>query len=126
MNIQEAIIQGRSFLKDTARLSIDFSQTDQAKGVSAPAMQKSVSPGAKVISLVKPRDWDEIEPIELRSALARRRSRRNFSNKSLTLEGLSFLLWATQGVMRKFGTDATFRVVPSAGARHAFEIFIRA
>jgi len=121
---KELLNKGRNFLKDTVRLSMDMSQTDQASGVPVPPMQKSVSPAAQIITLVKPRDWDTIEPIELRSAFARRRSRRNFSDKSLTQEELSFLLWATQGVARKFGDNATFRTVPSAGARHSLETYL--
>ncbi|MCJ7701205.1 MAG: SagB/ThcOx family dehydrogenase [Anaerolineales bacterium] len=42
-----------------------------------------------------------------------------------TLESLSFLLWATQGVHRVIrGGDTTIRTVPSAGARHPFETYI--
>jgi len=57
----------------------------------------------------------------LRSLLEARRSLRNYSSEPLDLEGLSFLLWATQGVKRVLPGKATFRTVPSAGARHPFE-----
>jgi SagB-type dehydrogenase family enzyme len=42
----------------------------------------------------------------------------------LSLSELSFLLWATQGVDRVMRDVATFRTVPSAGARHAFETLL--
>jgi SagB-type dehydrogenase family enzyme len=37
---------------------------------------------------------------------------------------LSFLLWASQGVQRIVPGKATFRSVPSAGARHPLETFV--
>jgi SagB-type dehydrogenase family enzyme len=42
----------------------------------------------------------------------------------LSCEELSFLLWCTQGVRYVQGSVATFRTVPSAGARHAFETYL--
>ncbi|MBI3945406.1 MAG: SagB/ThcOx family dehydrogenase, partial [Armatimonadetes bacterium] len=57
----------------------------------------------------------------------RRRSRRRFTPEPLTLEELSFLLWATQGVREAHPRDGgtiTFRTVPSGGARHPFETYI--
>jgi len=116
--------QGREFLKDTARKQVDFAHTDQARGESVPALEKPFDEGAKRIALVKSRDFKNIEAVELRVAINRRRSRRNFSNKPLSLEELSFLLWATQGVQRVFGRASTFRTVPSAGARHTFETYL--
>jgi SagB-type dehydrogenase family enzyme len=54
-----------------------------------------------------------------------RRSHRQFSEESLTMEELSFLLWATQGVQEvSRGEVNTRRTVPSAGARHPFETYI--
>jgi len=40
------------------------------------------------------------------------------------LDELSYLLWCTQGVLGTRGTYATFRNVPSAGARHALETYL--
>jgi SagB-type dehydrogenase family enzyme len=46
----------------------------------------------------------------------------------LSLEELSFLLWATQGVRKAATKDdgilRTYRMVPSAGARHPLETYI--
>jgi SagB-type dehydrogenase family enzyme len=42
------------------------------------------------------------------------------------MEELSFLLWATQGIQRLVGERASFRTVPSAGARHALESYVYA
>ncbi len=42
----------------------------------------------------------------------------------LSLEELSLLLWATQGVRRVMGPSVGLRTVPSAGARHSFETYL--
>ena len=60
----------------------------------------------------------------LHDALLNRRSHRQFSNTPLTLEALSYALYMTQGVKKVVDKRATFRTVPSAGARHAFETYV--
>ena len=56
-------------------------------------------------------------------ALAARRSFREFSHHPITLEELSRLLWATQGITsRARGFD--FRIVPSAGALYPIETYL--
>lgn len=52
----------------------------------------------------------------------RRRSRRQFVASPLSLEELSYLLWATQGVY-EVGVR-TKRNVPSGGSRHPFETYL--
>ena len=49
---------------------------------------------------------------------------RKYQEQSLTLDELSFLLWTTQGVKSVTNRPVTFRTVPSAGARHAFETYL--
>ena len=52
-----------------------------------------------------------------------RRSIRNFSKKALTLEQLSYLLWASTGIQQKeHGFE--FRTAPSAGALYPIETYI--
>lgn len=54
-----------------------------------------------------------------------RHSARVYTQESLSLEQLSFLLWATQGVKALRGKAyATLRTVPSGGARHEFETYL--
>jgi SagB-type dehydrogenase family enzyme len=65
-----------------------------------------------------------VPPLDLRAAIERRRSVRSYAREPLSLQDLAFLLWCTQGVQRVAGTYATFRTVPSAGARHAFETYL--
>ncbi|MFX0203484.1 MAG: SagB/ThcOx family dehydrogenase [Candidatus Hodarchaeota archaeon] len=57
--------------------------------------------------------------------MRRRKSRRKFSEEPLTLEELSFLLWAVQGVHEvQRDESVTKRTVPSAGSRHPFETYL--
>ncbi|QUH22671.1 SagB/ThcOx family dehydrogenase [Methanobacterium alkalithermotolerans] len=122
MNDKEKIIQYRNFLKDSIRKEIDFSQTDQSLQVEVPPIEKPYDLGKKRIELIYA-DWDEEYDIKLSEAMKNRISRRNFKGNSLSLKELSFLLWATQGLRRLAGAYA-FRVVPSAGCRHALETYL--
>ncbi len=114
----------RDFLKDSVRKSTDFSRTDQNKGVPPPPIQKPVPENAELIDLPEPTHW-RIK-IGLAEAISRRRSRRSFSNVPLSVDELSFLLWATQGIRKKLDSGHAYRVVPSAGCRHALETYIAA
>lgn len=71
-----------------------------------------------IIKLPKPK---EKGAISLEETIKKRRSERSFSNKELTLDEISQLLWACQGI-----TDERkgFRSAPSAGATYPLEIYI--
>ena len=58
------------------------------------------------------------------SVISSRTSVRSFSDTPLPLESLSYLLGCTPGVKKVVPGHATLRTVPSAGARHALEIFL--
>ncbi|HTG00244.1 MAG TPA: SagB/ThcOx family dehydrogenase [Nitrospirota bacterium] len=114
----------RYFLKDSVRLAIDFSETDQSRGKPAPPIQKSVPAGLERIDLVPINDWSGIARVDITSAIAQRQSVRNYTAEPLTRDELSYLLWTTQG-LREIATPSTaFRTVPSAGCRHSFETYI--
>jgi SagB-type dehydrogenase family enzyme len=113
----------RSFLKDTIRKRVDFSRTDQSRGVPPPPLEKPRRQDQPIAGLPPPLEWKAILSRDLASAIGNRRSRRDFRSEPLTLEELSFLLWATQGVARA-GRGYAFRTVPSAGARHALETYV--
>jgi SagB-type dehydrogenase family enzyme len=115
--------QYRYFLKDTVRLTIDFRQTDQNKGVPLPPIEKPFALDSKRIGLVAKNEWQTIAGVDLTSAIQNRRSHRLFRPEPLTLEELSFLLWATQGI-RKMSAGRAYRTVPSAGCRHALETYL--
>jgi len=114
----------RDFLKDSVRRTVDFRQTDQSRGIPAPPLQKPFGAKATTIDLVPFRKWETIREVNLVDAIRRRRSRRTFQNVPLTLEELSFLLWATQGLSVKLDEGHALRTVPSAGCRHAFETYL--
>jgi SagB-type dehydrogenase family enzyme len=82
--------------------------------------------GKKTIPLPKAEAL-EIPPMDLRKAIENRISIRAYADKPLTINELSWLLWATQGV-RKIGSAVgslrTYRNVPSAGGRHPFETYL--
>ena len=114
----------RQWLKDSIRKSVDWSSTDQSRGIPPPPPQKPVPPGALPIPLPGPDRFEAVCDAGLLRILKSRRSLRRYADIPLALEELAFLLWATQGVTGRPDKAATFRPVPSAGARHAFETYL--
>ena len=126
--MKDEIEKGRKFLKaaDYEELEKKFGdfETDQQSGIAPPPLQKPYPEDAALIDLIAPDNFT-IEKIPLAQAIGSRKSHRNFSDAALSLEELSFLLWATQGVReidpKKIWTK---RNVPSGGARQPFETYI--
>ncbi len=116
--------QYRYFLKDTVRRTIDFAMTDQNNGVAAPPLEKPFPADARRIDLVTKDSWRGFSGLDLISAIEGRRSHRSFTAEPLTLEEISFLLWATQGIRQIASASTAFRTVPSAGSRHALETYL--
>jgi len=114
----------RHFLKDTIRKRVDFSQTDQNRGIDVPPIEKPYSASAMKIDLIPPGEWKDIPGIDLFTAIRNRQSRRIYRTEPLTLEEVSFLLWATQGVRGPVIEGHAYRTVPSAGCRHALETYL--
>ena len=112
---------GQEFMEKTKYRSIG--KSDQQKGLPRPPLELPPDPHARIINLPRPESL-EVPKIDLRAAIERRRSVRSYLHEPIALEELSFLLWCTQGVKQVHGDLATFRTVPSAGARHAFETFL--
>jgi SagB-type dehydrogenase family enzyme len=116
----------RDFLKSSIWKTIDFSTTDQSRGIKPPPAEKPCNPEEKKISLIKPGDWESINEVSVENAIAKRKSRRSYTEDTIKLEELSFLLWATQGLRGKKSAVRNYRTVPSAGCRHALETYIAA
>jgi SagB-type dehydrogenase family enzyme len=114
----------RFFLKDSVRQMVDFRGTDQNRGIAPPPVEKPVPATAQVIDLIPPEELHDISDMRVFTAIANRRSRRVFRRDPLTLKELSFLLWATQGIRKIAAPGTAFRVVPSAGCRHALETYL--
>ncbi|WP_457742880.1 SagB/ThcOx family dehydrogenase [Thermococcus sp.] len=71
----------------------------------------------EVVPLPEPRLRGEMSVEE---AIARRRSVRSYVDEPLTLEELSQLLWAAQGITSSKG----YRSAPSAGPTYPFEVYL--
>ncbi len=101
----------------------DDEPSDQQQGVAQPSLSKA-SYGTKIIPLT--RKFDEvIKNNNFLDLINSRTSKRKYTQEPITLEELAFLLWSTQGVKQVLGDNkATFRTVPSAGARHPFETYV--
>jgi SagB-type dehydrogenase family enzyme len=71
----------------------------------------------ELINLPSPKLKGEIS---LEEALSKRHSTRSFPKKSLTLQEISQLLWAAQGLTK----EDFYRTAPSAGALYPLEIYV--
>jgi SagB-type dehydrogenase family enzyme len=99
-------------------------ETDQRKELTPLPVQKPYPEDATVVDLI-PLQAFSVGKMPLIEAMERRRSHRKYREEALTLEELSFLLWATQGVRKVFPKrQASLRTVPSGGARHPFETYL--
>jgi SagB-type dehydrogenase family enzyme len=132
--------QQRRFLKSNRWQEWADRDSDQRLGRPRPPFEKPAQQGRPLIDLVPPTDMT-VGRMALMEAIGRRRSRREYTVEPLSLEELSFLLWATQGIdkeaTRAFHQWAhgdspadladgqvLLRSVPSAGARHPFETYL--
>ena len=70
----------------------------------------------EIISLPEPRLSSDVS---IEEAMYNRRSIRDFTDEHLSLEELSQLIFASQGI-----TDGSHRTVPSAGALYPIEIYV--
>ena len=121
---KELINTYRLFLKDSIRKVIDFSQTDQNRGIAPPPIEKPYPKDAKRIDLPQYDQLKKVSGIDLKTAINNRKSRRSYGHQPLSMEELSFLLWATQGIKQKLDDGHALRTVPSAGCRHALETYL--
>lgn len=73
--------------------------------------------GVGGIRLPEPSYWSDVSVEE---ALSKRRSIRDYTDEALTLQEVSQLLWAAQGITDPRG----FRTAPSAGALYPLEVYV--
>jgi SagB-type dehydrogenase family enzyme len=120
----DSIKKNREILKSNLWEEFGKLDTDQKKQIPAPPLQKSYSEDATLIDLIAPEDLT-VGKMPIIDAINGRRSRRKYTGGSMTLEEISYLLWATQGVSRDFPKNiGALRTVPSGGARHPFETYL--
>ncbi|MHA1586349.1 MAG: SagB/ThcOx family dehydrogenase [Candidatus Heimdallarchaeota archaeon] len=111
---------GQEFMEKTKYKYLE--ESDQRKKVKNPPLQTAYDKKKKLIDLPAP-DKINVPSLDLRKAIDDRVSVRKYSTEALTLNELAWLLWATQGI-KEISEIYTKRIVPSAGARHAFETYL--
>jgi len=111
---------GTEFIEKTKFQNLD--RSDQSNNLPQPPLEREYDVSRPLIDLPRAANI-KITSLDLRQAIEGRRSIRNYSQEPLTIEELSYLLWVTQGVVQ-VTRGATFRNVPSAGARHALETYL--
>ena len=115
--------ENRDFLKANFEV-LDYIKTDNQKGLHSIPLQKEYDKNAELIDLPMV-NKNVIKKSDIFDCLNDRRSIRKYSEESLSLEELSFLLWATQGIHKVIGNGpASLRTVPSGGASHTFETYL--
>ena len=122
----DKINNNRNFMKSNYK-EMENIVSDQMRDLPQPPLEKKFDKDGEIIDLT-PIEEIKIENDNLIQNIGNRKSHRQYTNKPLTLEELSFLLWASQGVKSVYERDnksyATFRTVPSAGSRHPFETYL--
>lgn len=98
-------------------------KTDKIKGVIQPPIVKPFDANSIIIDLPKV-SKNVVNKGNIYDCIEQRRSTRFYSTNFLSLDELSYLLWATQGItgMNKMGL--TLRNVPCSGATHTFETYL--
>ncbi len=118
------IMKNREILKGYHLGDVGAEPTDQAQKLpSIPCLKEKK--GTPTIPL--PTEFQTLSiTANLWDLIGSRESRRKYSDEKLSLQELSFLLWATQGVRKMAGhkNPVTFRNVPSAGSRHPLDTYL--
>lgn len=115
--------KNRDFMKADFKV-LDEIKTDRQKGLPFPSFQKEYDKTKELIDLPKV-DKEILHKANVFDCFEDRRSVRRYSEESITIEQLSYLLWATQGIQQVTNNNTgTLRRVPSGGACHPFETYL--
>ena len=120
------MILNRDFLRffDSDEYENKVPESDEEKKITPPLFQQPYPEDAQLIDLITPENFS-IGNTPFLELVNNRKSRRKFTDESLSLEELSFLLWSTQGVKRILKSGlGVFRTVPSSGAKSPFETYL--
>ena len=112
----------RAFLKTDFKM-LKGVKTGASQGIPQPSPQKEVEEGAMIVGLPAPSACELSKP-DTRKCIGDRKSERRYTEEAITLEELSYLLWATQGVRGTNENGKIMRTVPSAGATNTFETYL--
>lgn len=119
--MDERFLQGRHFLKSNWHFVTD-TKSDQSLGLPAPPQELPPEADDSVVALPSVEGLFEGGP-SLHALLRNRKSRRNFQISAISLDELSYLLWACEGVRENKG-KFSFRTAPSGGARHPLDLYV--
>jgi len=86
----------------------------------APTLPPTPTPTPAAVTTVQLPEPRLKSEVSLEEALLKRRSIRKYANLPLTLEDVSQLLWAAQGITTEWGG----RTAPSAGALYPLEVYL--
>lgn len=114
--------QQRSFLKSNFN-EFKKIKTDKIKGIPKPPIVKSYDSDSTIIDLPKV-SKAVVKKQNIYACIKERRSTRFYDHDSMSLEELSYLLWATQGITGTNKAGLTLRTVPCSGATHTFETYL--
>ncbi len=118
--------ENRKFLRfyDSEEYDSVVPQSDEQKKIKPPLFQQPYPKDVKLINLIKPEKFT-IGKAPFVELVNSRKSRRKFTEDSISLEELSFLLWSTQGIKRILKSGlGVFRTVPSSGAKSPLETYL--
>ena len=123
--IRELINRGRAFTKPSysEEYNDETYYTDQELKKQQPPLVKEPN-GKKTIDL--PMDFTALNiNNDFLNVINSRASHRVYTEETMTLTELSYLLWCSQGIKEIRGKAyATLRTVPCGGARHEFEVYL--
>lgn len=114
--------QQRNFLKSNFDEFKNI-KTDKMKGIPQPPIVKSYDSLSNIINLPEISE-DVVKEQSIYQCIKERRSTRFYDNELISLEELSYLLWATQGITGTNKAGLTLRTVPCSGATHSFETYL--
>ena len=120
---KKLIAEGRKFMKSFSTSPYeDFVSDQQLRLPQPPLVKAPMTENAMPL----PRNFEDLDlQQDFIKLLTERRSSRVYTQQSISLLQLSFMLWATQGIKDIRGKSyATLRTVPSGGARHGFETYM--
>ncbi len=112
----------RNFLKSNFN-QFKHIKTDKMKGEPQPIGVKPYDSNIGIIVLPTVKA-EILKKQDIYECIKDRRSTRLYREESISLEELSYLLWATQSITGTNKAGMTFRTVPCSGATHSFETYL--
>lgn len=113
---------GQAFLDGTKHDTMP--RPPHKDGAEKPALELPYDEADGELIDLKPAEKIQIPMTDLRDAMEARKTHRMYAHKPISLDELTYALYMTQGVKKTVKDKATFRTVPSAGARHPFETIL--